>query len=179
MESIEFKHKELSEKIIKAFFTVYNSLGYGFLERVYRNTMVIALERMGLKVLPESKITVYYQGQIVGEYFADLLVEDTVVVELKATSAITEDHKAQLLNYLKATTYEVGLLFNFGPKPEISRKAYDNARKGSLKWLTIDSNPENPYHPEICVRKVFPKPNPVNPDYPENLRPKGFPKPQP
>ena len=135
VESIEFKHKELSEKIIKAFYTVYNTLCYGFLEKVYRNAMSIELQQMGLKVVPESKITVFYQGQIVGEYFADLLVEDTIVVELKATSAITEDHKAQLLNYLKATPYEVGLLFNFGPKAEISRKAYDNDRKGSLKWL--------------------------------------------
>jgi GxxExxY protein len=136
VESIEFKHKELSEKIIKAFYTIYNTLGYGFLEKVYRNAMTIQIQQMGLKVVPESKICVYYNGQIVGEYFSDLVVEDAIVVELIACSAINEDHKAQLLNYLKATPYEVGLLLNFGPKPEISRKAYDNARKGSLKWLS-------------------------------------------
>lgn len=139
MDSVEFKHKDLSEKIIKAFYIVYNTLGYGFLEKVYRNAMVIELQKMGLKVAPEAKITVYYQNQVVGEYFADLEVEDTIVVELKATSTLNEDHKAQLLNYLKATPYEVGLLFNFGPKAEISRKAYDNNRKGSMKWMKPDS----------------------------------------
>jgi GxxExxY protein len=141
VESIEFKHKELSEKIIKAFYNVYNSLGYGFLEKVYRNAMFIELQQMGLKVVPEEKITVYYHSQIVGEYFADLVVENTIVVELKAASTMNEDHKAQLLNYLKATPYEVGLLFNFGHKAEFTRKAYDNDRKGSLNWLTPNPNP--------------------------------------
>jgi GxxExxY protein len=107
--------------------------------KVYRNAMIIELQQMRLKIVPEAKITVYYQSQIVGEYFADLVVEDIIVVELKAASAITEDHKAQLLNYLKATSYEVGLLLNFGPKADISRKAYDNNRKGSLNWLTPQS----------------------------------------
>lgn len=141
MEAFEFKHKDLSEKIIKAFYTVYNTLGYGFLEKVYRNAMTIEIQKLGLNVVPESKITVYYQNQIVGEYFADLVVEDTIIVELKATSTLSEDHKAQLLNYLKATSYEVGLLFNFGPKAEFARKAYDNNRKGSLNWLNPVSNP--------------------------------------
>jgi GxxExxY protein len=141
LESVEFKYKDLSEKIIKAFYTVYNTLGYGFLEKVYRNAMSIEIQQMGLKVVPESKITVYYHDHIVGEYFADLVVEETIIVELKAVSAISEDHKAQLLNYLKATRYEVGLLFNFGPKAEISRKAYDNDRKGSLNWLAPNPNP--------------------------------------
>jgi GxxExxY protein len=141
MGSVEFKYKELSEKIIKAFYNVYNTLGYGFLEKVYRNAMFIELQQMGLKVIPESKITVYYQSQIVGEYFADLVVEETIVVELKAVSALNEDHKAQLLNYLKTTSYEVGLLFNFGHKAEFTRKAYDNDRKGSLNWLTPNPNP--------------------------------------
>jgi GxxExxY protein len=157
MESVDFKHKDLSEKIIKAFFSVYNTLGSGFLEKVYRNAMVIEIQQMDLKVVSESKICVYYNGQIIGEYFADLLVEDTIVVELKAVSAITEDHKAQLLNYLKATPYEIGLLLNFGQKPEISRKAYENTRKGSLKWLSPNPNPENSDHPAYLRPEVYPK----------------------
>ena len=157
MESIEFKHKDLSEKIIQAFYTVYNALGHGFLEKVYRNALSIELQQMGLNVDSESKICVYYNGQIVGEYFADLLVEDTIVVELKAISAIAEEHKAQLLNYLKATPYEVGLLLNFGPKPEISRKAYDNSRKGSLKWLSQNLDLENPAYPVNLRSKGLPK----------------------
>jgi GxxExxY protein len=79
-------------------------------------------------VVPEAPIHVYYDGQVVGEYFADLLVADAVLVELKAARQLADDHEAQLLNYLKATPYEVGLLLNFGPKPDLKRKAYDNSR---------------------------------------------------
>ncbi len=129
-----YKHTEITDKIINAFYTVYNTLGYGFLEKVYRNAMVIELNKQGVAVIPESPITVYYDGQVVGEYFADLLVEQTVIVELKAVRQLADDHEAQLLNYLKATPYEVGLLLNFGPKPKIIRKAYDNSRKGSMQW---------------------------------------------
>ena len=93
------------------------------------------LRQLGLTVVQEAPIQVHYNGEVVGEYFADLLVSDAVIVELKAAKALTEAHEAQLLNYLKATPYEVGLLLNFGPKPEIKRKAFDNARKGSLHWL--------------------------------------------
>lgn len=118
---------------------VYNNLGYGFLEKVYRNAMVIELRRMGLNVVSEAPITVYYEGEVVGEYFADLLVDDAVIVELKAVERLSPEHEAQLLNYLKATPYEVGLLLNFGPQAEVKRKAFDNARKGSLRWLTKPS----------------------------------------
>lgn len=130
-----FKHTELTEAIIQAFYRVYNNLGYGFLEKVYRNAMAIELRRMGLNVVTEAPITVYYEGEVVGEYFADLLVEDAVIVELKAVEKLTQEHEAQLLNYLKATQYEVGLLLNFGPQPEKKRRAFDNARKGSLRWV--------------------------------------------
>ena len=130
----EAKHKEITERIIKAFYTVYNTLGYGFLEKVYENAMVIELRKLGLKVTPQARIVVYYDGRPVGDYSADLLVADAVIVELKATRALAPAHEAQLLNYLKATTYEVGLLLNFGPKPDIQRKVYDNERKGSLNW---------------------------------------------
>jgi len=86
-------------------------------------------------VIQGARIAVYYDGAIVGEYFADLLAADTVIAELKAASKLTEDHEAQLLNYSKATPYEVGLLLNFGPRPEIKRKVFDNSRKVSMPWL--------------------------------------------
>ena len=128
----DYKHKELTEKIIQIFYRVYNTLGYGFLEKVYEQAMVLELSKFGLQVVPQARIGVYYAGQQIGEYNADLLVAGCVIVELKAARALTPDHEAQLLNYLKATTCEVGLLLNFGPKPDIKRKVYDNERKGSL-----------------------------------------------
>jgi GxxExxY protein len=130
-----YKHADITDKIINAFYTVYNTLGYGFLEKVYRNAMAIELGKQGLAVTPEAPITVYYAGQVVGEYFADLLVAGAVIVELKAVRQLADEHEAQLLNYLKATPYEVGLLLNFGPKPAIKRKAFDNSRKGSMQWI--------------------------------------------
>jgi len=126
---MEYKHAEVTGQILKAFYTVYNELGYGFLEKVYENAMAIELRKLGLSVVQQAPITVFYDGHIVGEYSADLLVEDKVIVELKAARAIADDHEAQLLNYLKATEYEVGLLLNFGPKPEQRRKIYDNELK--------------------------------------------------
>jgi GxxExxY protein len=127
---IEFKHKAITEKILHAFFKiVYPQLGYGFLEKVYENAMLIALTSLGLNVQHQVKIVVYFQGQVVGEYFADLLVKGLVIVELKAGSRLLDEHESQLLNYLRATPYEVGLLLNFGPKPDFRRKAFDNSRK--------------------------------------------------
>jgi len=90
-----------------------------------------------LDVIQEARIAVYYDDQVVGEYFADLLVAGAVIVELKAVKRLLPEHEAQLLNYLKATPYEVGLLLNFGPKPEIKRKAFDNSRKGSMHWVQV------------------------------------------
>jgi GxxExxY protein len=130
-----FKHADVTDLIIKAFYRVYGELGYGFLEKVYRNSMAIELRKLGLDVVTEACIAVYYDSQVVGEYFADLVVADAVIVELKAVRKLLEEHEAQLLNYLKATSYEVGLLLNFGPKPEIKCKAFDNSRKGSMRWL--------------------------------------------
>jgi GxxExxY protein len=122
-------HQALTERIIRAFYTVYNALGYGFLEKVYERALAIELRKMGLCVACQYPIEVYYDGQVVGEYFADLTVNDLVIVELKAARAIRIEHEAQVLNYLNATSYEVGLLFNFGPKPQIKRKVFDNDRK--------------------------------------------------
>ncbi len=133
----ELKHSDLTDKILRAFYKkVYHQLGYGFLENVYGNAMAYELRRMGLNVEQQAKINVYYEGQIVGEYFADLLIENKVIVELKAAKNLTDDHEAQLLNYLRATPYEVGLLINFGPKPDFRRKAFDNDRKTSTTWIS-------------------------------------------
>jgi GxxExxY protein len=123
------KYSELTEKIIKFFYRVYNILGYGFLEKVYENAMMIEFRAEGVPAISQYPIEVTYQGEIVGEYYADILVDDKVVVEIKATRALATEHKAQILNYLRATDIEVGLLLNFGPKPEIKRKVFDNFRK--------------------------------------------------
>jgi len=119
------KHADVTERIIKGFYKVYNTLGYGFLEKVYENSMVIELRRMGLHVEPQARIDLHYEGEKVGEYFADLFVNSCVIVELKAAEKLCDEHHAQLLNYLKATGIEVGLLLNFGPKPELKRKVMD------------------------------------------------------
>ena len=133
----EGKHADMTEKIIGAFYKVYNTLGYGFSEKVYENALAIELRKLGLKVEQQARIVVYYEGEVVGEYQADLVVNDVVIVELKAARQLADEHEAQLLNYLKATPIEVGLLLNFGPKAEIKRKVYDNERKGSLAWTQI------------------------------------------
>ncbi|MBW2662690.1 MAG: GxxExxY protein [Deltaproteobacteria bacterium] len=125
----DFKYKELTEKIIKIFYRAYNKLGYGFLEKVYENAMMIEFKKEGVPAVSQSAIKVYYEDEIVGEYFADILVDDRIIVEIKAARNLASEHGAQLLNYLKATSIEVGLLLNFGPKPEIKRKAFDNYRK--------------------------------------------------
>ena len=131
----KLKHADITDKILKAFFTkVYRRLGYGFLERVYVKALVIELRRMGLKVEEQVKILVFYDGIAVGEYYADLVVEGLVIVECKAIKQLGDDDEAQLLNYLRATPYEVGLLLNFGPKPDFRRKAFDNANKASVTW---------------------------------------------
>lgn len=123
------KHAELTEKIIAAFYAVYNTLGTGFLEKVYRNALALELAKRGLDTQIEVPIRVYYDGVEVGEYFADLVVQKCVLVELKAVEKVSGEHEAQLLHYLRATDYEVGLLLNFGPEPLVRRKVLDAARK--------------------------------------------------
>ena len=130
-----YKYQEITEQIIKAFYNVYHTLGYGFLEKVYENAMMIEFRKLGLNAVQQQRIDVFYEGETVGEYFADLLVESKVIVELKAAHQIADEHEAQLLNYLKATKHEVGLILNFGPKPQIARKVYDNERKGTMAWM--------------------------------------------
>lgn len=126
---MELLHKDLSEKIIKCYFKVYNTLGYGFLEKVYENALAIELRKMGLNVRCQQPIRVYYETELVGEYFADIIVNDLIILEPKANSAIQEQHEYQLLNYLKATNIELGFLFNFGTEAEYIRKVFMNKYK--------------------------------------------------
>jgi GxxExxY protein len=128
------KYEEITDKIIEAFYRVYNTLGYGFLEKVYRNAFCYELIEMGFKADMEKRILVYYKTHIVGDYSADLLVEDVIICELKTSESLQEGDENQLINYLKATNIEVGLLLNFGKKPQVKRKIYDNEKKG---WRTI------------------------------------------
>lgn len=122
-------HKDITDKIIKCFYEVYNILGYGFLEKVYENALYDELNRIGLDCARQKKIEVHYKDNLVGEYYADILAEDKIIIELKAAEAICEEHEFQLINYLKATELEVGLLLNFGKKSEIRRKIFTNDRK--------------------------------------------------
>jgi len=124
-----YKHKELTDQIIQAFYDVYNELGYGFLENVCQNALYFELQNRGLQVKAQKAINVYYQDQLVGKYKADLIVNDLVILELKTADTLIEEHENQLINYLRATDKEVGLLLNFGTKPEIRRKIFDNDRK--------------------------------------------------
>jgi len=123
------KYKELSSKIINVFYTVYNTLGYGFLEKVYENAMLIELSEMDVNCSRQVPISVIYGNEIVGEYYADILVDDKIILELKAIKTLTKQDEAQLLSYLTATNIEVGLLLNFGEKPEFIRKIFDNEFK--------------------------------------------------
>ena len=125
----DFKYKELTEKIINIFYMVYNKLGYGFLEKVYENAIMIEFKKEGIPAVSQSPIKVFYEGEIIGDYYTDILVDNKVIVEIKASKHLVKENEAQLINYLKATNSEVGLLLNFGTKPEIKRKAFDNLRK--------------------------------------------------
>lgn len=126
-------HKSITDAILKVFYDVYNELGYGFLEKVYQNAMYFELKSLGYKVEAQKQIKVYFKKQLVGEYYSDLLVEDKVIVELKATELLMNVHVAQIMNYLKATLIEIGLLINFGEEPEFKRLYYSNDRKSNIK----------------------------------------------
>jgi GxxExxY protein len=124
-----FLHKRLSDSILKIYYEVYNNLGYGFLEKVYQNAMYLELKNQGYNVEPQKQIKVYYKEMVVGEYYADLLIDDTIILELKACECLMDAHKAQLINYLRATDIEIGMLLNFGETPEFKRFIYTNDRK--------------------------------------------------
>jgi len=125
----DLKHRELTQKIVGVFYEVYNELGHGFLESVYQKSLILALNEAGLMVHSPVDIPVWFRGRQVGDFEADVLVEKCVLLELKAASAIHNSHQAQLLNYLRATDIEIGLLLNFGVKPEFKRLVFDNLRK--------------------------------------------------
>lgn len=122
-------HQELSNKLINAFYNVYNILGFGFLEKVYENALKFELEQFGYVVEQQKRIKVQYKEIIAGDYYADLLVENVIIIELKVAEAICDEHIAQLTNYLKATEIELGFLFNFGKKPEFKRIIFTNDKK--------------------------------------------------
>lgn len=128
-DSRGLKYKELTEKIIGIFFDVYNELGHGFLESVYEKSISLALTAKGYSVQHQIRIPVWFRGQQVGDFVGDVLVNNSVLLELKAVRSLDSSHEAQLLNYLRATDIEVGLLLNFGLKPEFKRLAFDNQRK--------------------------------------------------
>jgi GxxExxY protein len=121
--------EELTGRIIKVFYKVYNTLGYGFLEQIYHNAMIIELAVEGFAVESEKPIAVYYNDKVVGKFAADIVVNEKVILELKAAEAIHDAHEAQLTNYLRSTSLEVGLLFNFGKKAEFKRKIFLNINK--------------------------------------------------
>ncbi len=119
----------LSNKLISAFYEVYNTLGYGFLEKVYENAMILELQKRGIQGRRQVPLKVHYLDQQVGDYYADIIVEDSIIVELKAAEGLREEHEAQLINYLRAISIEVGFLFNFGKKPVFKRKIFENKYK--------------------------------------------------
>ncbi len=125
----EYKHSEITSVIIKGFYNVYNKLGYGFLEKVYENALLIELRKLGLTCVRQQPIEVFYNEESVGNYFADIVVNDSVIIEIKAAEGIIDEHEAQLLNYLRATNTEVGMLLNFGKTPQFKRKVFSNEFK--------------------------------------------------
>ncbi|HWB64640.1 MAG TPA: GxxExxY protein [Chitinophagales bacterium] len=132
----KFKHSDITDKAIRAYYNVYNILGYGFLEKVYENAMMMELAKFDLKVTAQKPIKVFYDNKEVGSYFADIVVNDCVILELKAAETLCEEHEAQLLNYLKATEIEVGLLMNFGKIPQFKKKVFSN----EFKQMTVKEN---------------------------------------
>jgi len=130
IDSPILKHAAVTDKVLSAFFAVYNELGHGFLESVYRNAMRLALEELGLQVQVERSVPVWFRGHDVGDFRCDLVVNGSVILELKTAERLDRALEAQLFNYLRATDIEVGLLLNFGPKPQFKRIVFDNPRKG-------------------------------------------------
>ena len=128
---MEMLLKDTTSVILKSYHDVYNNLGYGFLEKVYHNALLFELKEQGLQVESQKPIKVYYKEKLVGEYFADLIINESVIVELKASELLVYENEVQLINYLRATNIEVGLLLNFGKKPEYKRKIFTNNLKNS------------------------------------------------
>ena|SRR5579872_686169 len=152
-------HEEITGKIIASFYVVHKKLSYGFLEKVYENALAIELRKHGLKVEKQKQIKVYYDTDLVGDYYADLIVEDKVILELKAAEGLIEEHEHQLMNYLKATHIEVGLLLNFGTKPQFKRKIFTNDKKfhpnsETLPQTTVPKNPSIPSNSVFLLDEI-------------------------
>jgi len=143
------KHSELTDKIIGVFYDVYNELGHGFLESTYAEALAMALEESGLTAAREVPVPVWFRGRKIGQYYADVIVEDLVLLELKASRTLEPAHEAQLLHYLRATEVEVGLLLNFGIRPQFRRLLFDNERK------KIRENPCESVAKEISHRSTL------------------------
>jgi len=133
-KKFEGNHSDLTGKILGAFFQIHKEMGFGFSEKVYESALEVLLKEIGLAPVRQKEILVYYHGKVVGEYKADMIVNEVVLLEIKSIEKLIDAHDAQLLNYLKSTEIEVGLLLNFGRQAEFHRKIYDNSRKGSLTW---------------------------------------------
>lgn len=118
MINSNYLHSEVTQVINQAFYKIYNTLGFGFLEKVYENAMMIELEKLNLKCEQQKLVNVFYENKKVGYYYADIIVENKVIIELKAAESLCEEHEAQLVNYLRASEIEVGVLLNFGKKPQ-------------------------------------------------------------
>jgi GxxExxY protein len=129
-----YPHQELTKSIIGIYYDVYNELGYGFLEKVYHKAMIIELNKNGYEVEHEKKIEVFYKNEVVGIYIPDLIINKSVILELKCVEYLIEAHENQLLNYLKATDCEVGLVLNFGKDPQFRRKIFTNDLKKHNKY---------------------------------------------
>ena len=126
---MEYLYSDITSEIINCFYEVYNELGYGFLEKVYKNALFNELTQRNILCQKECPISVYYKGVNVGEYYADIMIENKIILELKAVKTILPEHLAQLTNYLRATEAEVGLLLNFGPEPQKKRVVFTNDKK--------------------------------------------------
>jgi len=126
---LSMEGEDITDKIIAVFYYVYNELGYGFLENVYEQAMCVRLRKMGIRFVNQFPVKVIFDGEVVGNYVADFLVGGKIVVEIKASRELCEADEFQLINYLKCTDKEVGLLLNFGKRPQIKRKVFDNELK--------------------------------------------------
>lgn len=124
-------NKETTDKVLRAFYIVFNELGFGFAEKVYENALICEMQKMGLQCDSQLPIKVFYKQMQVGVYYADIVVENKVILEIKACGSLIDEHEAQLLNYLKATEIETGLLLNFGKEPQFRRKVFSNSNKNN------------------------------------------------
>jgi GxxExxY protein len=129
---MEYLHSDITSEVLSAFYDVYNELGYGFLEKVYQNALFNELTQRGIHCQKEYPISVYYKGMCVGDYYADIMIENKIILELKAVKSILPEHLAQLNNYLRAKDAEVGLLLNFGLEPQKKRIVFTNDRKNRI-----------------------------------------------